>query len=177
MHLLKIGPQQVVYHDKHQRIYRITADFGSFTKEYFVRDSGSRAGVVVVQGDRILLVRQYRLLINRVSWEIPGGKVDEGETPQASAIRECLEETGVFCRSITPLLSYHPGLDALYNPTHLFYSDDHVRQSRSSHDPQEVIQHEWVPLARCIDMIFAQQIVDSFSIVALLSYRALLDRR
>jgi ADP-ribose pyrophosphatase len=122
-------------------------------------------------------VRQYRLLINRVSWEIPGGKVDEGETPQASAIRECLEETGVFCRSMTPLLSYHPGLDALHNPTYLFYSEDHVKLSGSSHDTQEVVQQEWVPLARCIDMIFAQQIVDSFSIVALFSYQALRDRR
>jgi 8-oxo-dGTP diphosphatase len=28
-------------------------------------------------------------------WEFPGGRVEEGETPQAAAIRECQEETGV----------------------------------------------------------------------------------
>lgn len=104
MHSPRIAYREVVYEDRFQKIYGVTADFGGFTKEYFVRDSGQRAGVVVVREKSVLLVRQYRLLIGRLSWEIPGGKVDEGQTPEAAAVRECLEETGVRCGNFKPLL-------------------------------------------------------------------------
>jgi ADP-ribose pyrophosphatase len=171
-----IGPHQVLYLDKYQRISRVIADFGEFTKEYFVRDSGQRAGLIVVRGESVLLVRQYRLLINGLSWEIPGGKVEQGETPEGAAIRECLEETGILCRNLKPLLNYHLGLEILHNPTYLFYTDQHVEQAGPSFDTQEVVQRLWVPLECCINMIFGQEIVDSFSIVALLSYQTLFGK-
>ena len=176
MHSPRLGPQEIVYQDRYQQIYRVIADFGDFTKEYFVRDSGQRAGVVVVRGEAVLLVRQYRLLIDDLSWEIPGGKVDDGETPEVAAVRECLEETGVLCRNLKPLLRFHPGLDSLHNPTHLLSTDEFVEHNGAAINPQETVEHGWVPLIRCTDMIFAHQIVDSFSIVALLAYQTLTRR-
>ena len=175
MSLPKIGPRQVVYEDKNRQIYKVTADFGSFSKEYLVSDSGYRAGLVVVHEEAVLLVRQYRLLIDRLSWEIPGGKVEKNETPEAAAVRECLEETGLRCRELKPLLSFHPGLDAWYNPSVLFYSDQFDEVEERASYPHEIEDHVWVPLSRCVEMIFDQEIVDSFSIVALLSYKTLLD--
>ena len=172
--LPSIGPRQVVYEDKNRQIYRVAADFGTFSKEYLVSDSGHRAGLVVVQGEAVLLVRQYRLLIDRLSWEIPGGKVEENETPEAAAVRECLEETGLRCRDLKPLLSFHPGLDAWYNPSVLFYSDQFDEVGERASCPHEIEDKVWVPLSRCVEMIFDQEIVDSFSIVALLSYKTLI---
>lgn len=75
-------------------VQRVTADFAGFTKGYFVTDYGQHAGLMVVQGESALLVRQYRLLIDQVPWEIPGERVDDGETPEVATVRECLEETG-----------------------------------------------------------------------------------
>jgi len=166
--------EQVVYENRYQQVSRVLVDFGEFTKEYFVTDTGQRAGVVVVHGESVLLVRQYRLLINGLSWEIPGGKVDEGETPEAAAVRECLEETGIRCMNPRPLLFYHVSLDTNHNPTHLFYSTDVLAGSdpRSIHQ-REVSGSEWVPLAHCLEMISRGQIVDSFSILALLAYQGL----
>lgn len=172
----QLGAKQVIYKDRYQQIYKITADFGSFTKEYFVRDSGKRAGLVVAQGGSVLLVRQYRLLIDGLSWEIPGGKVDDGETPEVAAVRECLEEAGVRCQNLKPLLSYHPGLDIVHNPTYVFYTEDFVETAREHLNVSEVIQHLWIPLGHCIEMVFAQQIVDGLSIVALLAYQKLKAR-
>ena len=169
----RISTRDVVYEDRYQQIYRVLADFDDSKKEYFVRDSGSRAGVLVIKDDSLLLIRQYRLLINGLSWEIPGGKIETGETPESAAVRECFEETGVQCGFLKKLVFYHIGLDSTYNPTHLFYTNDFVQTSQVASDPQEVIDHTWVPLSTCIKMIFNQEIVDSFTIIALLAYQTL----
>lgn len=170
----RIGVRQTVYEDKYQLIYRATVDFGDFTKEYFVREAGERAGIVAVRGGSVLLVKQYRFLINRPSLEVPGGGVDDGEPPEETAVRECLEETGVRCINPRPLIFYHAGLDTTHNPTHIFYSDEvaEAPEPQSIH-ATEVSGHEWVPLTQCIEMIHDGQIMDAFSIIALLAYRSL----
>ena len=102
----KINARDIVYEDQYQQIYKILADFGNFKKEYFVRDSGSRTGVLVINDNSVLLIRQYRLLINGPSWEIPGGKIETGESPESAATRECFEETGCKVKKIFPIQSY-----------------------------------------------------------------------
>ncbi len=168
--LPQISPKQLVYEDRNRQIFRVTADFGSFSKEYFVADSGQRVGLVLERGGSVLLVRQYRLVIDGLSWEIPGGKVDDGETPESAAIRECIEETGIRCINLRPLLSYQAGLDALHNPTHIFYTNEFEAGEVVEPDPREVWEQHWIPLTQAIQMVFSGQIVDALSVVALLTY-------
>lgn len=52
------------------------------------------AVVALTADDEVILVRQYRPGPGMVLLELPGGLVDEGESPRAAAIRELLEETG-----------------------------------------------------------------------------------
>lgn len=169
---LSIDPQGVVYRDRNRTIQRVLAHFDGFTKEYFVSDHGERAALVAVHQGKILLTRQYRLIINRLSYEIPGGRIEPGEAPDQAAARECLEETGVQCSLLRPLITYHAGLDIWKNYTHVFHTDEcqEVAAEHASH-------RTWIPLAKCIEMVFAQQIVDSLSIVALLAYQVIADRR
>ena len=174
----EIGPREYLYKNIHQEIYRAKADFGAYQKEYYVTDTGPRAGIVAIQDGCVLLVRQYRFLVNDLSCEIPGGKVDQGESPEESAIRECMEETGVRCLNPRPLLFYHLGLDTDHNPTHLFYSDT-ISEKDETHriDQQEISSFEWIPLALCIEMIFKQEIQDSFSIIALFTYQSVINEQ
>jgi len=165
-----IGPRQDVYQDKYQKIYKVKADFGEFSKEYFVRDVGARSGVLILQDNKILLTRQWRLLIGGLSWEVPGGKVEEGETPVEAAARECLEETGLRCNVLTPLIDFLPGLDISHNPTHVFYSEDFEETGEMHLDPSEVLTLEWVPFERCLSMIFTHEIQESLSIISIMAY-------
>jgi len=167
---IQIG--EIVYQDRNQTISRITACFEGFRKQYFVSDHGQRVAVLVVRGKDVLLVRQYRLLINGLSYEIPGGRVDENENPEAAAIRECLEETGVQCLNLKPLISYHASLDIWKNYTYIFYSE-HLKEIARDDFERRV----WIPLARCIEMVFEHQIMDSLSIIGLLTYHTLLNKR
>src|SRR5579875_2625816 len=52
-----------------------------------------RAQVVLLRGDRILLARHERP--GHTYWVLPGGAVEEGETPEEAAVREVREETGL----------------------------------------------------------------------------------
>lgn len=167
-----IGPKTLVYENPHQQVYHVKADFNGFSKEYFVNEFGKRTGVVVAKGRNILLVRQYRLLVNRMTAEIPGGKIDEGETAETATIRECFEETGVRCNRLRPLIDYHPGLDTYHNPTHLFYCQDFEETASVENfsRPGETTGYLWMPLDKCLDMVFSGQIMDSFSIIGLLAY-------
>jgi ADP-ribose pyrophosphatase len=52
------------------------------------------AVVAITEEHRVLIVRQYRPALERDTLELPSGIVDPGETPEAAARRELLEETG-----------------------------------------------------------------------------------
>lgn len=62
-------------------------------------------GAVVFKGDAVLLVQRANPP-SQGMWAIPGGRVRLGETLQAAAEREILEETGVVIRANAPILVY-----------------------------------------------------------------------
>jgi 8-oxo-dGDP phosphatase len=166
----QIGAREVVYENAYQQIYRVDVAFESHRKEIFVLDCGRRVGVVIVRGNEILLIRQYRLLVNEMAWEIPGGKVDDDETLESAAHREALEEAGIRCAALRPLLYFHPGLDTCDNPTFMFLAEAVEEVSAGSEDPVEMTERVWVPLEDCIQMIFSRKIVDSLTVAALLAF-------
>jgi ADP-ribose pyrophosphatase len=169
-----IGERVMVYENQYQHVYKVDLDFGTFGKHLFVTDYGKRVGVLVKGPKGILLTRQYRYLIDRKSWEIPGGKVNKDEDLEAAAVRECLEETGVLCRGLKSLITFQPGLDTLHNPTHLYYTSDFEENYvQAFFQRDEVCELKWMSYEECFSMIFSQTIIDSLSVIALLTFEAL----
>ncbi|HYM25938.1 MAG TPA: NUDIX hydrolase [Vicinamibacterales bacterium] len=65
--------------------------------------------LIPIEADgRIVLVRQYRAPIDRVTWELPAGSVNDGESAEAAAGRECEEETGRAPRTVERLGAWFP---------------------------------------------------------------------
>jgi 8-oxo-dGTP pyrophosphatase MutT (NUDIX family) len=163
----KINRERVVYKDEFQTLIRVVAEFDGFTKSYNVSERGERAALLVVRDGQVLLARQYRLIVNEVALEIPGGGVEEGEDPSLAAARECREETGIEARNPQWLVCYHPSLDILRNYTHIYYSEECTDFADVEPD-----RRTWLPLSRCLEMIFAQEMTDVLTIVAILAYLA-----
>ena len=149
------------------RLYSVQAEFPGYNKEYFVTDKGSRVGVLLLKDSQVLLVRQYRFLINDYSWEIPGGGIQSGESPEQAARRECREEAGVVSRSLIQLFDYRVGIDAIDNRVHLFRGSK-FSDLEGVGDGKETDAREWVPLKECLKRVMSGELKDLMTIVALL---------
>jgi 8-oxo-dGTP pyrophosphatase MutT (NUDIX family) len=72
---------------------------------------------------RLVLVRQFRPVLETFTWEFPSGQVDPGETPDVSVGRELIEETGYRAARLVPLGAFHADAGRLNNRCHQFFCD------------------------------------------------------
>lgn len=161
----------VIHCNPLETVSHVRAEFDDFAKDYYVVEFGARAGIVAVSEGKVLLTAQYRFLIDEIAWEIPGGRVDEGEMPIEAAQRECLEETGFFCTDVRPLISFRPGLDNVENLTSVFFSERVTEHRLFVPNPAEVLALAWVPIEECVRLVLEQKIVDCLTVSAVLAYR------
>jgi len=99
---------------------------------------GTSAAVLAVTSDKlVLLTREYRHGLGRIAFALPGGTAQDGESAEACARRELLEETGY---EATRLLEMYAGnnLTAFLEGTlHLFFTKD-CRPTDRRPDPDEI---------------------------------------
>src|SRR5688572_8941562 len=93
------------------RVFSITVDQvtygdGRVVNMECVRHRGSVVLLPMTAPDRILLVRQYRYVVNRWLWELPAGTLEVDESAEAAALRECQEEVGKIAARARKLLSF-----------------------------------------------------------------------
>ena len=82
-------------------------DGGEAVREYIVHP-GAVLMVPVLDDGRLIVERQFRYPLQRVLLEFPAGKIDPGESPEQTARREMIEETGYEAGSLAPLCVLHP---------------------------------------------------------------------
>ncbi|HWB82571.1 MAG TPA: NUDIX hydrolase [Bryobacteraceae bacterium] len=82
---------------------------------YSLRLPEYAAIVAITEEDRVLAVRQYRPAVERYTIELPSGLIDPGETPEQSARRELLEETGYAAGEMEVLGAMLPDTGRLGN--------------------------------------------------------------
>lgn len=147
--------------------------------EHHVMRTAPASGVVVDDPDRgVLLLWRHRFITDTWGWEVPAGRIDDGESPPDAAAREVEEETGWRPGPLTVLTSYFPNNGATDSVFHLFLatSAEHIGPPS---DPDEAERVEWRTWAQVSAAIAAGQIGDGLSLTALLlrlHQRAATDR-
>jgi ADP-ribose pyrophosphatase len=138
------------------------------TTIYGVVTCGDCVGVLpFVDRDTVLLVRQYRYVSKRATWEMPTGGVHPGESFEEAAQRELAEETGYRARRLTHVSTYHTSKSVMDETAHLFLGEELV--SAPVHpDATEFISVRAVPFDTALQMVLAGEIVDSMTIIAVL---------
>jgi len=131
------------------------------------------AAVVVFEPARgVLMIRRHRFITGAQGWEVPAGRVEDGEQVLEAAARETLEETGWRPGSLSLLGSSHPAQGLLDITHHVVLANGaaHEGDPAHSHESSEVA---WIPLGRLLPMIEAGEMPDGYSQHALLLARAL----
>ncbi len=133
------------------------------------------AGTVVVDADRgVLLLWRHRFITDSWGWEVPAGRIDEGETAEQAAARECEEEAGWRPGPLEHLVSYHPNNGQSDLTFELFWARSATFVGPPS-DRNEAERVEWVPLPDVRRLIAAGEVRDGLSLTALLFVLALRD--
>ena len=161
----QIKSRETVFSNKWSYDERISFSRGSTEKELFTTFYGRRAAIALVKNRSVYVVKQYRYLIDDYSWELPGGKVERGETEEEGAIRECFEETNCLCESVEPLVSFHPGLDTLFNPTTIFFSGSFKEYPFVA--SEEILDIKWTGVKEIIDDRENNNFRDALTIIGL----------
>jgi ADP-ribose pyrophosphatase len=155
-------------------IFRVTEDHavepGGFEiKRAIVQHRGSAVMMAVDAKRRILLVRQYRLPARRFLWELPAGRLDEGETPLAAARRELAEETGCRARTWKKLVSFFPSPGFLSEKMTIYVATN-LTEGEAAPMDDERIQTRWFQVSELKRMIHTGRIIDGKTIVGVLAW-------
>ena len=131
-----------------------------------VRHPGAAAVVPFMDDGRVLLIRQYRFATGGEILEIPAGKLDPGEAPEACATRELEEETGYRAGRLERLGSIWTSPGFCDEVIHLFAAFDLVPTEQRL-EPDEIIELVPTPLDRALDDL-SGPVVDGKTATALL---------
>lgn len=125
-----------------------------------VRHPGAVCVIPITDDGEIIFVNQFRYALNRVTLEVPAGKLEKGEDPMEAALRELSEETGVAAEKIEPL-------DALYTSPALIdeiiymYIATGLSQGEQHLDDDEFVNAVKIPMDEAIDMVMSGKILDA----------------
>lgn len=95
---------------------------------------------------QLILVKQYRIGIQAFQLETPGGALDPGESPEAGAARELLEETGYVGAKPLCIGSSYPNPALQENTVYYVLIRDCYYQASPYHDPMEDLTIHLYPL-------------------------------
>lgn len=147
---------------------------GKTSTREIVHHNGGAAIVAVNEKGEIALVRQYRYALRRQMIEIPAGKIELGETPRKTAIRELKEETGCIAEKIKDFGMVVPTCAYCTEVIYLFLATD-LRITQQNLDDDEFLDVFWVPLNKAVDMVMQGEIDDSKAIAGILKLKQKLE--
>jgi ADP-ribose pyrophosphatase len=146
---------------------RVRLPDGSEAVREYIRHPGAVVILALLDDGRVVLERQFRYPHGRVFVELPAGKRDPGETPEATGRRELLEETGYVAAEWRRLGVIHNAIG---------YSDEGIElwlaRGLELRAPKleagEFLEVFALPLAEALEMVRDGRITDAKTVVGLL---------
>ncbi len=154
---------------------------GCVTNRDVIRHNGS---VVILALDAskggkdplVIMERQYRHAAGQYLWEVPAGKIEEGEERLAGAKRELTEETGYQAGKWTELVRYFASPGFLGEWMQVYLAED-LTAGTATPEEDETLQVFALPLSQVDALIDEGKILDGKTLVAISLYKRLEKQR
>jgi ADP-ribose pyrophosphatase len=145
---------------------------GSTGELEMIRHSGASAVLPFLsdpagEDPQILLIKQYRYAAEAFLYEVPAGRLDPGEDPEACARRELLEETGCKAEHIEPLYWFYTTPGFTDEKIHAFIAVG-IEQGEAGREPDEFLTVETMTLSRALELIRQGEIRDAKTALTIL---------
>jgi ADP-ribose pyrophosphatase len=145
---------------------------GSTGELEMIRHPGASAIVPFLSDPRgedpqVLMIRQYRYAADGYLYEIPAGRLDQGENPRDCAVRELKEETGCTAEHFDHLLTMYTTPGFTDEKIHLFMATGLVA-GETKHEVDEFLDLHPMRLSRALEMVEAGEIQDAKTVIGLL---------
>jgi 8-oxo-dGTP pyrophosphatase MutT (NUDIX family) len=135
---------------------------GTLIPAYYVVELPPSVIVFAVsEQEKVLMIKQYRHPVDEISLELPGGFIDEGETPLEAAKREMLEETGYIFLNYEYLgkIAANPGV--LNNFTHIYLAQNIADRREQQLERSEEIIVKFYTMEELFGLLGSNRILQS----------------
>jgi ADP-ribose pyrophosphatase YjhB (NUDIX family) len=137
-------------------------------EHHVVRMPFPAVGTVVISPEReVLLLRRHRFITDTWGFEVPAGRVEDGESLEDAARRETLEETGWAPGPLRHLVTYHYANGLSDGRFSLFAAEGATHVGEPS-DPAESAEVVWAPVERVRELLAGGEVRDGLTLTALL---------
>lgn len=165
----KVFGERTLYDNRWVRLTLVDIEppSGERFEHHVVRLQTVALAVVLDEADRVLMLWRHRFVADEWGWELPGGIVDPGEDPEATARREVEEETGWRVGGLEHLTTFQP-MSGMVDTPHIVYLGKGAVHVGEPTDAEEAAIVDWLPLSSVLDLVRKGQILGSGSLVGLL---------
>lgn len=141
-------------------------DGSSGTREW-IKHPGACAIVPVFENGDVMLIKQFRYPVAQLFLEVPAGKIDAGEPPLQTAMRELKEETGIAAKTLSYVGHFYPAIGYSDEVIHIYLASELQEQEQRTDADEFVINHR-IPFKEVVQRVHSGEINDGKTVVCIL---------
>lgn len=127
--------------------------------------------IILMNNNRdICFVNSPRYATQKIELELPAGSIEEGETILEAGKREVLEETGYLVKNLKHIYTFNPANSISNQKAHILLGIVKSNKPSQEFNRVEVSSVEWLTKEKIKKLISSNEIMDGFSMIAVLLY-------